>query len=122
MPENNQNPLTFVTSTVGNTAGGVAKTASGIIKATGRRVGDTVTGVTGSAGKPVKDALYSLGDGVEGGAKNIGDSVQDTGQDVDSWDVSDYGGNLCTLRISREGAADGGLNIYNIYNLLLKER
>ena len=43
MPEKNQNPLTFVTSTVGNAAGGVAKTAGGVVGATGRGLGDTVT-------------------------------------------------------------------------------
>lgn len=60
MPESNQNPLTFVTSTVGNAAGGVAKTAGGVVGAAGRGVGDTVTGVTGSAGKPVGEYVHSL--------------------------------------------------------------
>ena len=60
MPESNQNPLTFVTSTVGNAAGGVAKTAGGVVGAAGRGVGDTVTGVTGSAGKPVGEYVSCL--------------------------------------------------------------
>ena len=75
-----QNPLTFATSTLGNAAGGVAKTAGGIVGAAGRGVGETVTGVTGNAGKPVGDALQSVGNGVEGGAKNLGDGVEDAGK------------------------------------------
>ena len=36
--------------------------------------------------------------------------------DVDSWDVTYHGGNLCTLKIVREGVTDGGLSIHNVYN------
>lgn len=74
------NPATFVTSTLGNAAGGVSKTAGGIVGAAGRGVGDTVTGVTGDMGKPVGDAVTSLGNGVEGGTKNVAEGVEDAGK------------------------------------------
>ena len=60
MPDNkNQNPLTFVTSTVGNATGGIAKTAGSVVGAAGRGVGDTVTGVTGNADKPVGEYVFA---------------------------------------------------------------
>ena len=58
---NSNNPVSFVTSTLGNGVSGVAKTAGGVVGAAGRGVGQTVTGVTGSAGKPVGDALEAVG-------------------------------------------------------------
>ncbi|KAL8644256.1 MAG: hypothetical protein Q9210_007343, partial [Variospora velana] len=60
----------FVTSTIGNTIGGLGATVGGVVGAGGRGLGQTVTGATGSAGKPVGDALESLGNGVENGAKS----------------------------------------------------
>ncbi|KAL8780788.1 MAG: hypothetical protein Q9194_000721 [Teloschistes cf. exilis] len=61
----------FVTSTVGNTVGGLGKTVGGVVGAGGRGLGQTVTAATGSAGKPVGEAIESLGNGVENGANNV---------------------------------------------------
>ena len=36
--------------------------------------------------------------------------------DIDSQEVTYYGGNLYTLRITREGDTEGDLSIYNVYN------
>ena len=74
------NPVTFVTSTLGNGVGGVSKTAGGVVGAAGRGVGGTVTGVTGDLGKPVGDAVASLGNGVEGGTKSVAEGVEDAGK------------------------------------------
>jgi hypothetical protein len=41
----------FVTSTVGNTVGGVTNTVGGVVGALGRGVGETLEGATGSAGR-----------------------------------------------------------------------
>lgn len=82
MPLDNQNnnPVTFVTSTLGNGVSGVTKTVGGVVGAGGRGVGSTITGVTGNAGKPLGDAIEALGNGVEGGAKSVGDGVQNAGK------------------------------------------
>ncbi|KAJ9609473.1 hypothetical protein H2200_005800 [Cladophialophora chaetospira] len=61
----------FVTSTVGNTVGGLARTVGGVTGALGRGLGDTITGATGSAGKPVGDALGNTLTGVENGTKKV---------------------------------------------------
>ncbi|KAI1777410.1 hypothetical protein F4818DRAFT_439766 [Hypoxylon cercidicola] len=61
----------FVTSTIGNVAGGVGRTAGGVVGAAGRGLGDTVTSTTGSAGKPVGDAVSSIGTGVQDGAEGV---------------------------------------------------
>lgn len=76
----NENPVTFVTSSLANGVSGVAKTAGGIVGAGGRGVGQTITGVSGSAGKPVGDAIEALGNGVEGGTKSLGDGVENAGR------------------------------------------
>ncbi|KAL4868566.1 hypothetical protein BDV12DRAFT_197093 [Aspergillus spectabilis] len=52
----------FVTSTLGNTVGGVSKT------------------VGGSTGKPVGDALGNIGSGLEDGLNNIGKGIENAGQ------------------------------------------
>ncbi|KAI4257292.1 MAG: hypothetical protein LQ352_001704 [Teloschistes flavicans] len=70
----------FVTSTVGNTVGGLGKTVGGVVGAGGRGLGQTVTGATGSAGKPVGEAIESLGNGVENGANNVSKGVEDAGK------------------------------------------
>ncbi|CAI4212374.1 unnamed protein product [Parascedosporium putredinis] len=70
----------FVTSTVGNTVGGVVRTVGDVTGAAGRGVGDTVTNVTGSAGKPVGDALGSLGNGLQGGGDSVAKGVENAGQ------------------------------------------
>ncbi|KAL9611534.1 MAG: hypothetical protein Q9167_003818 [Letrouitia subvulpina] len=70
----------FVTSTIGNTVGGLGRTVGGVAGAGGRGLGQTVTGATGSAGKPVGDAIESLGNGVESGAKSVSKGVEDAGK------------------------------------------
>ncbi|KAI4121411.1 MAG: hypothetical protein LQ338_006381 [Usnochroma carphineum] len=70
----------FVTSTVGNTVGGLGRTVGGIVGAGGRGLGQTVTGATGSAGQPIGEALESLGNGIEGGTKNVSKGVEDAGK------------------------------------------
>ncbi|KAF7179442.1 hypothetical protein CNMCM7691_008375 [Aspergillus felis] len=76
----------FVTSTLGNTVGGVSRTVGGVTGAATRGIGDTITSATGSAGKPVGDALGSVGTGVEGGAIRVAKGVEDAGQ----WRVVHY--------------------------------
>ncbi|KAL9599439.1 MAG: hypothetical protein Q9179_003553 [Wetmoreana sp. 5 TL-2023] len=70
----------FVTSTVGNTVGGLGRTVGGVVGAGGRGLGQTVTGATGSAGKPVGDAIESLGNGVENGSTSVSKGVEDAGK------------------------------------------
>ncbi|KAL8842539.1 MAG: hypothetical protein Q9170_000493 [Blastenia crenularia] len=70
----------FVTSTVGNTIGGIGRTVGGVVGAGGRGLGQTITSATGNAGKPVGEAIESLGNGVEGGAKNVSKGVEDAGK------------------------------------------
>ncbi|KAH0837052.1 hypothetical protein Z517_04255 [Fonsecaea pedrosoi CBS 271.37] len=70
----------FVTSTVGNTIGGLTRTVGGITGAAGRGIGDTITGATGSAGKPLGDGLANALTGVENGARKVARGVEDAGQ------------------------------------------
>ncbi|KAL4990330.1 hypothetical protein BDW68DRAFT_175045 [Aspergillus falconensis] len=70
----------FVTSTLGNTVGGVSKTVGGVTGAATRGLGDTVNSATGSTGRPVGDALGSVGTGLEDGLKKVGKGVEDAGQ------------------------------------------
>ncbi|KAL8741633.1 MAG: hypothetical protein Q9190_005780 [Brigantiaea leucoxantha] len=70
----------FVTSTVGNTVGGLGRTVGGVVGAGSRGIGQTITGATGSAGKPVGEAIESLGNGVEAGANNVSKGVEDAGK------------------------------------------
>lgn len=43
----------FLTSTLGNTLGGVTRTVGNVTGAATRGIGDTVTAATGEAGKPI---------------------------------------------------------------------
>lgn len=70
----------WVTSTLGNTVGGVTRTVGGVAGVASRGVGDTISSATGSAGKPVGDALGSAGSGMSGGAKAVAKGVEDAGQ------------------------------------------
>ncbi|KAJ7618039.1 hypothetical protein FB45DRAFT_981284 [Roridomyces roridus] len=70
----------FVTSTLGNTVGGVARTVGNVTGAAGRGVGDTITSATGSAGKPLGDAIGSLGTGIQGGTEGLAQGVERAGQ------------------------------------------
>ncbi|OQD67189.1 hypothetical protein PENDEC_c042G01559 [Penicillium decumbens] len=44
----------WVTSTLGNTVGGITRTVGGVAGTATRGIGDTITSATGSAGKPWK--------------------------------------------------------------------
>ncbi|KAL4968005.1 uncharacterized protein BDV14DRAFT_168050 [Aspergillus stella-maris] len=70
----------FVTSTLGNTVGGLTGTVGGIAGTATRGLGDTINSATGSTGKPVGDALGSAGSGLEDGLKNVGKGVENAGQ------------------------------------------
>jgi hypothetical protein len=69
----------FVTSTVGDTVGGVARTVGGVTGAAGRGVGQTVTAATGSLGKPIGDGLANTTSGVEAAANKVAQGVEDAG-------------------------------------------
>ena len=69
----------FITSTLGNTVGGVARTVGGVAGAAGRGLGDTITGATGSAGKPIGDGLANATTGVEDATKKVAKGVEDAG-------------------------------------------
>ncbi|KAL8907922.1 MAG: hypothetical protein Q9171_005663 [Xanthocarpia ochracea] len=75
----------FLTSTVGNTVGGLGRTIGGVVGAGGRGLGQTITSATGSAGKPVGETLETLGNEVEKGAPvEGGDSSEESdGMEVD---------------------------------------
>ncbi|KAF5855361.1 hypothetical protein ETB97_009350 [Aspergillus alliaceus] len=70
----------FVTSTLGNTVGGVSRTVGGVTGAATRGIGNTITGATGSAGKPLGDGLGNIGTGVEDGANRVAKGVENAGQ------------------------------------------
>ena len=70
----------FVTSTLGNTVGGVAKTIGGVVGAGGRGVGETITNVTGKTGAPVGDGIASLATGIENGTRKVAEGVEDAGR------------------------------------------
>jgi len=72
--------IKFVTSTVGNTAGGLVNTVGGITGAAGRGIGDTIEGATGSAGKSVGRAIANGATSVEDGAYKVAGGVKDAGQ------------------------------------------
>ncbi|OQE11359.1 hypothetical protein PENVUL_c002G01295 [Penicillium vulpinum] len=70
----------FVTSTLGNTVGGVTRTVGGVAGTAGRGIGDTITGAAGSVGEPVGNALGSASSGLESGAKRVAQGAEDAGQ------------------------------------------
>ncbi|CAI7622377.1 unnamed protein product [Penicillium glandicola] len=70
----------FVTSTLGNTVGGVTRTVGGVAGTAGRGIGDTITGATGSAGEPVGNALSSASSGLESGVKRVADGAENAGK------------------------------------------
>lgn len=69
-----------VTSTLGNTAGGLANTVGGVVGAASRGVGETVTAATGGLGKPLGDGVANIGTGVEGGVASVAKGVKDAGE------------------------------------------
>ncbi|CAI7611126.1 unnamed protein product [Penicillium palitans] len=70
----------FVTSTLGNTLGGVTRTVGGVTGTAGRGIGDTITSATGSAGEPIGNALGSASSGLENGAKRVAQGTEDAGK------------------------------------------
>lgn len=70
----------FVTSTLGNTVGGLGRTVGGVTGAATRGISDTITGATGSAGKPIGDALANAGTGIENGTKDVAKGVENAGE------------------------------------------
>lgn len=68
----------WVTSTVGNTVGGVTRTVGNVTGAASRGLGDTINSATGS--KPVGDAIGKAGSGVQGGAESVAKGVEDAGK------------------------------------------
>jgi hypothetical protein len=75
----------WVTSTLGNTVGGVARTVGGVTGAATRGVGDTINSATGSAGRPVGDAIGNAGTGLEDGTKQVAKGVENAGQWKGQW-------------------------------------
>ncbi|KAK3329873.1 hypothetical protein B0H66DRAFT_597435 [Apodospora peruviana] len=69
-----------VTSTLGNTVGGLTNTVGGVVGAASRGIGETVTGATGGMGKPLGDGIANIGTGVEGGAASVSKGVKDAGE------------------------------------------
>jgi phage-related protein len=70
----------FVTSTVGNTLGGITNTIGGVVGAVGRGVGETIEGATGSAGRPVAKGLTDATNGIENGTKDVAGGVKRAGE------------------------------------------
>lgn len=69
-----------MTSTIGNTAGGVVNTGGAVTGAAGRGLGETVEGATGSAGRPVGKAVGDGATTVEDGAHKAAREVKNAGQ------------------------------------------
>ncbi|KAK3694401.1 hypothetical protein B0T22DRAFT_477153 [Podospora appendiculata] len=69
-----------VTSTLGNTVGGLTNTVGGVLGAASRGIGETVTGATGGVGKPLGDGIANIGTGVEGGIGSVSQGVKDAGE------------------------------------------
>ena len=82
MPFNNnsgaKDGVTAVTSTVGNTVGGLTNTVGGIVGAAGRGVGSTVNNATGT--KAAGDSLAYITDGVENGASSLAKGAENAGK------------------------------------------
>ncbi|CEJ84734.1 hypothetical protein VHEMI03562 [[Torrubiella] hemipterigena] len=70
----------FFTGAIGNTIGGVSRTAGNITGAATKGLGDTITNVTGETGKPLGNAIGSLGAGVNNGMGGLAKGVENAGQ------------------------------------------
>lgn len=70
----------FLTSTLGNTVGGVTRTVGGVAGTAGRGIGDTITSATGSAGEPIGNALGSASSGLENGAEWVARGTENAGK------------------------------------------
>jgi hypothetical protein len=85
MSENNQDKgatgaAKFVTSTLGNTLGGVTRTVGGVAGTAGRGIGDTINSATGSVGEPIGNVLGSATTVLEDGTKRVAKGVEDVGK------------------------------------------
>jgi hypothetical protein len=69
----------FVTSTIGNTIGGLTNLVGGVVGAASRGLGETIEGATGSAGRAVGRGIADAGTGIEGGSHRIAKGVKDAG-------------------------------------------
>lgn len=70
----------FFTSAVGNTIGGVSRTAGTVTGAATKGLGDTISNVTGETGKPVGDAIGSLGSGLNNGMGSLAKGAENAGK------------------------------------------
>ena len=70
----------FVTSTLGNTVGGLTNTVGGIVGAGGRGLGETIEGATGSGGKSVGRSIADVATGIENGTTAAAKEVKKAGQ------------------------------------------
>jgi len=69
-----------VTSTLGNTLGGVTNTAGGVVGSAGKGVGETVNSAAGNTGKPLGDTISSLGSGVDKAGQGLSQGLRDAGE------------------------------------------
>ena len=67
-----------VTSTLGNTVGGLVNTVGGVVGAATRGVGETVEGATGL--RSVGRGIAEVGTGIEAGVRSVGQGVKNAGQ------------------------------------------
>ncbi|TEA16757.1 hypothetical protein C8034_v000922 [Colletotrichum sidae] len=70
----------FVTSTLGNTVGGVTRTIGNVTGAATKGVGDTITSAGGSTGRPVGDGISNVGGGLQNALNSVGKGAEDAGQ------------------------------------------
>ncbi|KAL0935028.1 uncharacterized protein CTRU02_209619 [Colletotrichum truncatum] len=70
----------FVTSTLGNTVGGLTRTVGNVTGAATKGVGDTITSAGGSAGRPVGDGISNVGGGLQNALNSVGKGAEDAGQ------------------------------------------
>ncbi|KAK4231461.1 hypothetical protein QBC38DRAFT_223186 [Podospora fimiseda] len=69
-----------VTSTLGNTLGGLTDTLGDTVGSAGSGLGNTINSATGQTGVPVGDMITNLTGGVSGAAKSLGKGIKDTGE------------------------------------------
>jgi hypothetical protein len=82
----------FVTSTIGNTVGGLTNLVGGVVGAASRGLGETIEGATGSAGKAVGRSIADAGTGIEDGSHRIAKGVKDAG--YGKWEDMKHEGTL----------------------------
>ncbi|QKD57459.2 uncharacterized protein FOBCDRAFT_277094 [Fusarium oxysporum Fo47] len=75
-----EDPVQLVTSTLGNTVGGVVGTLGNVTGAALRGVGNTLTGTTGEIRQPVGNAVGGIVTGVESLLNNVAKGVEKAGE------------------------------------------